>query len=857
MNLLDSRLQALAFWQPQGPWVNLPRDRQRSESGQPVVAHCDVQIPWKIVNRLSCLSGEQAVSLPTILLAAFQLLLSRYAGQRDLVVAYLGEPLRDMALPVRAVVADDASFRDLLRQVEANLCELVAHRDLPPSLWSDLQPPGDTPGRPRHLPVAFCVASEADGDVNSTSSFDRLENAGVSTDLNLVIRLANAKLAARFVYNADTYLPASIQWMSRHYEQLLAYAARYPDARLDDLAMSTADERQLLERWSYGDPGSPDSPLYHELFHALAEQKPEAAVVVFEGGQLTYRELERRANQLAHHLQELGAGPNIVVSVLMESSPELVIAILAVLKAGAAVLVLAPSFPPSRLATLMHLAAPAVLVTRKRSGDFLKEANWRLVCLDESDRRLAELPATLPPHRATEKDAAFLLVTSGSTGQPKIVVEPYGCLRRQSPFAADDRCVLKANSGTTFSISEVMAVVRGGMLFIAPDGSESDMHRLAAFVGEHGITCLVLVPSALEALLSLDDLTCCDTLRTVHCSGEPISPTLTRRFHERLRSRLVLSYGCTEARSATIRYCAADDDPRIVDAGRPTAMMEVFVLDAQRRPTPIGVPGEIFLGGRIAVGYLNDPAATAERFVPHPFRRTEGVRLFRTGDVGRWMPTGDLAILGRYDDQVKIRGFRVELGEIEATLAQHPDLRQNAVVAREDTVGKKRLVAYLVPRDKQGFSLSAIRRQLREKLPAYMMPSAFVTLDALPLTLNGKVDRRALPAPDEHRPELDTPYVAPRDEVEEQLAAIWAEVLRVERVGVHDSFFDLGGHSLLAMQVVARIHQVCRVLIPLRRMFGSPTVASLAPAVRELQDTAAAMDRKPIGRLSREPRSRG
>jgi amino acid adenylation domain-containing protein len=826
------RQETLDFWRKELdgaiPWLSLPKDRKVIEGIQPVMEWWDTQFNADLVHGLERLAGEHGVRLSTVLLAGFEVLLFRYTGWRDLIVACPDKDCFGRALPVRIVVDETGSFLDLLNQVEAALHDLNQHRDFTASLWLELLPSKRSEQHLLPSPVRFAGAEAVTDMADATGAEAGTKDGDSRGELTLMISGGETGLRARFLYNAQLFQSVTVQWMACHYHELLRQAVREPEKRLEDLKLATLEELTTVRQWGYGEPGPLQNQLYHERFQSQAAQRPEATAVVFEGGRLTYRELDHRANQLARHLQDLGVGPDVVVGLLMECSPELVIANLAVFKAGGGVFFLPPAFPPARLSALLKLSAPAVVVTKKRFIELLRDLSLHVICLDDPDPCLAIHPGTAPPNRATAQNLAYFFLTSGSTGQPKIVMEPFGRLRSQQVDATTERYILKSNTGTTFTAAEVMSVTRGGTLFIAPEGIEKDVRNLAVFIGDHQITYLILVPSALGALLSLDDLTSCNSLRTVHCIGEMVTPGLKRRFFERLHARLLIGYGCTEARGATSRWCTPDDDPALADAGRPSPTMEVFVLDARLQPMPIGVPGEVYLGGQIAAGYVKNPVATAERFIPHPFSDRSGAHLFRTGDLARWLPDGNLEILGRTDSQVKIRGFRIELGEIEAVLAQYPGLSQNLVVARERAPGEKQLVAYLVPRDKLTLSLGELRRYLREKLPDYMLPSAFVILEKLPLLPNGKVDRQALPLPGVERPQMEHDYVEPRDAVEEQLAKFWAEVLRLERVGIHDSFFDLGGHSLSAVRLIGHIERKFGIRMPVATLFRYSTIAELA-----------------------------
>ncbi|MEI7460845.1 MAG: amino acid adenylation domain-containing protein [Pirellula sp.] len=593
-------------------------------------------------------------------------------------------------------------------------------------------------------------------------------------------------------------------------------------------APSTKDQAQLLE-WSYGDRVAVVPNFPHIRFQNHVEQYPDKPALVFEDGVLTYAQLNRRANQLAHHLKGLGVGHDIAVAVCLGRSPELVTAYMGVLKAGGAVFPLSYNAPTAQLQTLLDTVSPEVLITDSPQRTRFNLPGRSILCLDALAGEINAQPDSPPDLVNSPHHLAYLLATSGSTGIPKIVKWSFGFRIASSSESADDRHLLKSCSGTTFTVAEIMRpLVTGGTLFIAPTGVEHDPYRLAEFIGRHGITRLVMTPSQLREFLDLEDLSICQCLQQVLCSGELVTSSLRRKFLERMKSQLLISYGCTEVPMATTCICSPSDETDRIDVGRPAPEKQVFVLDTHRRLSPVGIPGEVYLGGQMSSGYLNDPSGTSERFIAHPFDTHPDSRLFRTGDRGRWLPDGSLEVLGRNDRQVKIRGFRVELGEIESHLEQHQAVAQCVAVMQEVRSDDQRLVAYWVSHTNISATGSELRQYLRYRLPEQSVPSNFVRLTSLPLTPNGKLDRQALPAIAPERPDLDVDFVPPRNPLETQLAAIWCEVLQLERVGIHDNFFALGGHSLLVARMVGLIDRHCRMQISIALVFRNPTIAELA-----------------------------
>ena len=587
-----------------------------------------------------------------------------------------------------------------------------------------------------------------------------------------------------------------------------------------------------------------------------------AVAVVFAEQTLTYRELNTRANRLAHHLHTLGVGPDVPVGLCVERSLELLVGLLGILKAGAAYIPLDPAYPPARLAFMLADAEASVLVTQPQWMARLPMDGVQTVCLDGAWERLAVQPGDNLVSGVTPANLAYVMYTSGSTGQPKGVMIPHSALSNhmhwmQATFAltAADRVVHKTSISFDASVWELFApLLVGGCLIVARPGGHQDSAYLVELLATQQVTMLKLVPSLLQMLLAEDALVTCGSLRHVFCGGEALAPALQEQFCGHLEARLHNLYGPTEATIDVACWtCARGGEQRIVPIGRPIANTQLYLLDAQLQPVPIGIPGELYIGGAsLARGYLHRPELTAAAFIPHPFSAEPGTRLYKTGDLARYLPDGNIELLGRLDHQVKIRGYRIELGEIETTLEHHPAIRQAVILVREDTPGDRRLVAYCVPCHGLGPNLHELRSFLQTKLPDYMIPATFVLLDALPLTPSGKVDRHALPAPGRARPALSEAFVAPRTPAEELLAGIWTSVLGVEAVGIHDNFFALGGHSLLAMQVLSRLRKVFQVDVPLRTLFEAPTVAGLARHVEEIRQAAQSPLAPPLKTALRE-----
>ncbi|RKH75115.1 amino acid adenylation domain-containing protein, partial [Corallococcus sp. AB032C] len=608
--------------------------------------------------------------------------------------------------------------------------------------------------------------------------------------------------------------------------------------------LTDAERQQVLVDWNATATDFPRDATLHSLIEAQVERTPDAVALAFEGRTLTYRELDARANQLAHALIARGVGPEVRVGLLLERSLELVVALLATLKAGGAYVPFDPAYPAQRLAWMLEDARPAVLLAQEHLLSRLPAHDARVLCLDTQWDDVALQPRHAPPPRASADGLAYVIFTSGSTGRPKGAMNAHGpvvnrLLWMQSAYALGPADVVLQKTPFSFDVSVwefFWPLMTGARLVLAKPGGHQDPAYLARLVAEAGVTTLHFVPSMLQVFLEEPALESCTSLRRVVCSGEALPLELAERCLRRLPwAGLHNLYGPTEAAvDVTFHQCLPGESRRSVPIGRPVANTQIRILDAHLHPVPVGVPGELFIGGvQVGRGYLGRPELTAERFIPDGFSDTPGSRLYRTGDVARWLPDGAIEYVGRADFQVKVRGLRIELGEIEATLEQHPGVRQSVVVAREDAAGDKRLVAYVVrSSSSEAVEVGTLRSRLYEKLPEYMVPSAFVLLDSLPLTPSGKVDRKALPAPATSQARV--PTRAPRTDTERDLAALWSRVLRINEVGADDDFFDLGGHSLSATQVLARVRQHFGVELSLPDFFAIPTVEAVARRIDAL-----------------------
>ncbi|HCI81297.1 MAG TPA: hypothetical protein DHW02_16585 [Ktedonobacter sp.] len=618
--------------------------------------------------------------------------------------------------------------------------------------------------------------------------------------------------------------------------------------------LTSAARQQLLVEWNDTAVTYPEDKCIHHLFEEQVQRTPDAVALVYEDRQLTYQQLNQRANQLAHYLQRLGVGPEVPVGLCVERSIEMITGVLAILKAGGAYIPLDPTNPKERLSFILEDTHAPILLTQKHVAEGLSGQSAQLVFLDQDG--ISQESEENPTSSVRPENAAYIIYTSGTTGTPKGVVIQHTSLVNYSEFARmtyalqpDDRVLQFATISFDASAEEIYPCLTSGATLVLRTSSMIDSVSLFLQKCQEWALTVLDLPTAfwheLTRKIAGDAAMLPSSVRLVIIGGERAQPELVAQWqsHVGQRVQLVNTYGPTEATIVATMYrvptsAEADSVQREVPIGRPIANAQVYVLDQHLHVVPIGVSGELYIGGvGLAREYFNRPDLTAEKFISHPFRAESGARLYKTGDMVRYLPTGDLEFLGRIDHQVKIRGYRIELGEIEAVLEQHPSVQEAVVIVREDVPGDKRLVAYVVPYREQTLTSSELRDSAQKQLPNYMIPTAFVSMKALPLSSNGKLDRRALPAPEMTRRELDETFVAPTLAVHQQLAHIWEELLDVRPVGIRDNFFELGGHSLLAVRLVDQIEQVWGKRISATTLLAGPTIEQLASVLVQSEDT--------------------
>jgi len=856
----------LAYWQEYlagAPAVlELPTDHVRPAVQRFRGAHERLTLSLELSEAIKTLSRHEGATLFMTLLSAFQALLYRYTGQHDIVV---GSPIANRnrkeiesligfftnTLVLRSQLDDNLSFRELLKQVREVALSVYAHQDLPfERLVEMLQADRSLSYHPL-FQVMFVLQNAPKSELRLAGlTMQNLETDSGTAKFDLTLSItekADGSLAGSLEYNTTLFESDRIKRMLQHFEMLLAGIVAEPEQPLSQLPLLTPAEKDQLDDWNRTEIHYASPPVIQELFEAQVDRTPDNIAVVFEGRRLTYAELDARANQLASHLRTMGVGPDVPVGIMIERSIEMVVGTLGILKAGGAYVPLDPVYPVERLSFMLQDARARVLITQTSLSERLSMPDIEVVCLDRDRDVIATQSAERQGSGVVGDNLAYVIYTSGSTGKPKGIGLGHAALANliqwhYSVLSRGTKTLQFASLSFDASFHEIFSAwCSGGTLYILPESVRADVSGLVRFVSDNAIEKVILPVVLLQQLAEKysSQPQLLSGVRELITTGEQLQITtpIVDLFKQLDDCSLHNHYGPSESHVVTSYTLSKDPDtwashPAI---GQPISNTQIYILDRFMNPVPVGIPGELYIAGiSLARGYINRPDVTAEKFIPNPFSNEPGTRLYRTGDQSRYLPDGNIEYLGRIDHQVKIRGFRVELGEVESVLGQHPAVQEVVVMAREDTPGNRRLVAYVVAGGQ--VSIGQLRTFLREQLPEYMVPSAFVLLDKLPLTANGKVDRRALPIPDKSR-EAAEAFVAPRNAAEEMVAGIWSQVLDIKQIGVHDNFFNLGGHSLLATQVVSRIRSAFQLeldQLPLRQLFETPTVAGLVDALARI-----------------------
>ncbi|MEH2355880.1 amino acid adenylation domain-containing protein [Nostoc sp.] len=908
--------------------LELPTDRPRPAIQNYRGAVQYVELSNELSQAIANFSRQEGATLFMTLFTAYVTLLYRYTGSDDIVV---GTPIanRDRlelegligffvnTLVLRTDLSGNPSFKELLSRVRQVTLLSYAHPDLPfEELVKALQPQRDLSHTPL-FQVMFVLQNAPISEVEMaglTISSLPTQSAVAKFDLTLSLQNTATGLVGVWEYNADLFDASTIERMSGHFQTLLQGIVANPEQQIAQLPLLTqVEQHQLLVDWNSTQVDYPQDKCIHQLFEEQVKRTPDAVAVVFDNQQLTYHQLNCRANQLAHYLRSVGVGADVLVGLCVERSLEMMVGLLGILKAGGAYVPLDPEYPQDRLSFMLEDTQLSVLLIQQHLIERLPKHQVQLVCLDTEWQSISQLSDFDLVNSTSSENLAYVIYTSGSTGKPKGVMIQHQSLVNLTQAAIVEYGLSNACNGQSQRILQFLSICfdaaaaeiypplsSGATVVLRTQEMLSSVQTLIQKCRDWGITVLSL-PTAYWHQLTFElvnaDLLLPDCIRLVIIGGEHPLEQRFRMWQQHIGEypQLINAYGPTEA-TVEVTCTLLGIDQQKLTIGRPIYNTQIYILDQYLQPVPIGVPGELHIGGAgLARGYLNRPELTNEKFISNPFKRGRGQgagsrgqgaggrgeienqfsncdrqactkysRLYKTGDLARYLSSGDIEYLGRIDNQVKIRGFRIELGEIETALSEHGDVQSCCVIAREDTPGEKRLVAYVVlypqvtctepvlsaasrreGRSRSTPTIDQLRYSLRVKLPEYMVPNAFVLLESLPLTPNGKVDRRALPAPDLQSEQKDK-YVTPRTPIEEMLALLWTQVLKLERVGIHDNFFEIGGHSLLATQLLSRIRNIFKVELPLRELFAKATIAELAQSIGQLQQQDLELSTPPI-----------
>ncbi|MBD1832156.1 amino acid adenylation domain-containing protein [Cyanobacteria bacterium FACHB-472] len=874
----------LAYWRQQLngiPVLNLPVDRPKPAFATYRGTTQTLELSKKLSDALQTLSQQEGVTLFMTLLATFQTLLYRYTHQEDIAV---GSPIANRnrseiegligffvnSLVLRTDLSGKPTFREVLNRVRQVTLGAYSHQDLPfEKLVEELHPERNLNRHPLFQVVfGFENAPMSALDLPGLiPSFMDIDFKTTRFDLELHLWKCSEDFRSLWggkwedsegirgvvVYNTDLFDEATITRMLGHFKMLLESIVANPEQRISNLPLLSQNElHKLLIECNETASDYPHSKCIHQLFENQVEQHHDAIAVIFEDTQLTYQELNIRSNQLAHHLQKMGVGSEVLVGICVERSIDMIVGLLGILKAGGAYVPLDSNYPRDRLNFMLDDSQVSVLLTQEKLVDIFGSFRNPVVYLDIDWQTIAQESEENPDSDVTSHNLAYVIYTSGSTGKPKGVAVTHKAVNRlvcntnYIKLSRDDKIAQASNTSFDAATFEIWGALLNGaqLVGISRDVTLSP-HEFALQLTQKGISVLFLT-TALFQQIARDVPQGFSSLHYLLFGGEAVDARWVRKvLKQGAPKQLLHVYGPTEGTTFSSYYCVQDvpESATSIPIGRPVVNTQIYLLDADLQPVPIGIVGELYIGGDgLAREYINRPDITAERFIYNPFNNKPESRLYKTGDLGRYLPDGNIEFLGRIDNQVKIRGFRIELGEIEAILNQHPAVRETVVIIREEIPGDKHLIAYIVPDQQQTPTSLNLRQFLKEMLPEYMVPSAYVVLESLPLTPNGKVDRRALPAVDTLSFEMKENYVAPRDRVEEVLVEIWAKVLGKQQIGVRDNFFELGGHSLLATQLISRIRDAFQIELSVRNLFESPTVASLARDIETMCWAAKGLD---------------
>ena len=850
--------EQLTYWRKQlagaPAALELPTDRPRPAITTRRGSRYFLQLSKQLTEALKALSQQEGVSLFMTLTAAFKTLLHRYTAQDDLL---LGTVTADRSqaetenligffvntLILRTDLSGNPTFRQLLGRVREVILDAHAHQDVPfEYLVKELQPDRSLGQNPFFQVMLVLEPTRPTLSAGWTLNQMDIETGTAKFDLHLELQDRPEGLRCCFEYSTDLFDEATIARMAGHWQTFLEGAAHHPEQHLSDLPLLTQAERhQLLIDWNATATDYPEDQCVHRLFEAQVERTPDAVALIFAEQQMTYQELNRRSNQLAHHLQRLGVGSQVLVGLCMDRSIEMIVGLLGILKAGGAYVPLDPAYPEERLAFMLQDTQAPVLLTQRQFIDMLPTQGIHVLCLDSEWSIMDQERTENLDSGATAENLAYVMYTSGSTGRPKGVQIRHRSIARLlfgvNYVRLDATRTLLHMAPISFDASTLEvwgALLHGARCILFPERVPTP-RSIGIAVRKYDVTTVWLTTALFNAVIdeAPDALLGTEQVLT---GGDVVSVAHIRRALNLLPStELINGYGPTESTTFTTCYSIPrqlSENIRSIPIGRPIGNTQVYILDRNLNPVPIGIPGELHIGGAgLARGYLNRPELTDEKFIDNPWSSEPGAKLYKTGDLVRYLSDGAIEFLGRFDHQVKIRGFRIELGEIEVVLGQHAAVREALVLAYKSDRGDKRLVAYVVPIEKQNITVDELRLFLKERLPDYMVPSDFMLMDFMPMTPNGKVDRQALPTPVLAGRTAENIFVAPTLRVHYELQQIWEELLDVKPIGIRDDFFSLGGHSLLAARMIDRIEQVCGKKLPLATLFAGATIENLADAL--------------------------
>ena len=838
------------------PVLDFPSDRPRPPLRTFNAAREDWHLNPELVANLKQLGTKLGCSFMTTILGGFEVWLHRMTGQNDLVV---GIPAAGQAalgqynlvghcvnlLPLRSQINGEKSFSDYLQTRRSAVLDAYDHQQFTfGSLVKKLVLPRDSSRIPL-VPIIFNVDQALESDqlpfidlevefFSNPRTFENFELFINATELH-------GELILECQYNTNLFDADTIRRRMAEFETLLLGIVANPNQTIAKLPILPAVEQQLLATWNNTQIAYPQDICIHQLFETQVQKTPDAIAVVFEEELISYRELNLRANQLAHYLQSLGVGSEVLVGLCVERSLEMVVGVLGILKAGGAYVPLDYAYPQERLAFMLQDAQVSVLLTQEKLKAGLPNHQAEIICLDTNWQSL-DYGLDNPTHNITSNNLAYVIYTSGSTGQPKGVqiehrsaVNLLNAVAQEPGLTAEDTLLSVTSLSFDIAVSEIFLPLSvGAKLMLVSREVAADGTQLLKTLTTSGATFMQPTPVTWRLLLAAG-WQGSPQLKMIS-TGEALPRELANQLLPK-GACLWNLYGPTETTIWSTGYKVTTGN-KAISIGCPLANTQLYILDSHLQPVPIGISGELYIGGEgLARGYLNRPDLTAEKFISNPFSPNPKSRLYKTGDLARYLPDGQIEYLGRIDYQIKLRGFRIELGEIETALLQHPGVKEGVVIVREDTSNENNLVGYIVAETGQDSLqvISQLRRFLKQQLPDFMVPTIFMALEAMPLTPNGKVDRKALPEPDASRPELEANYVAPRTPIEQQITDIWMQVLNVKRVGIYDNFFELGGYSLVGIQVVSRVRQALQVEILMSNLFELPTVADLAERVETLR----------------------